>query len=107
MLQTATDHLNRLSDMDISVAGTSKFLSLYIGAQLLMSQILESGMWSNPSGLPTQQFNNLKTNLQQLLQNCLMLQHLFVGLNDAEICTVKQFRLRALAMNLVYIVKGI
>lgn len=92
--------------MDASVAGTSKFLSLYIGAQLLMSQILEKGLWANPSNLATQQSNNLKTNIQQLLQNCLMLQHLFVGLSAVESCAVKQFRLRALALNLVYIVKG-
>lgn len=106
LLQTAKEHLNRLSNMDASVAGTAKFTSLYIGAQLLMSQILEHGLWSNPTTLAAQQANTLKTNMQQLLENCLKLQHLFVGLSPAETCVIKQFRLRTLAINLVYIVKG-
>ncbi|KAF2893883.1 hypothetical protein ILUMI_12289 [Ignelater luminosus] len=106
LLQTAKEHLNRLSDMDLTVAGTAQFISLYIGAHLLMSQILEKGLWKNPSTLATQQANNLKTNIQQLLENCLKMQFLFVGLSPVESCSVKQFRLRALALNLIYIVKG-
>lgn len=106
MLQTAKDHLNRLSDMDSTVAGTAQFTSLYIGAQLLLYQILEKGFWMNPVTLATQQANNLKTSIQNLLQLCLKLQFFFVGLSSAEECAVKQFRLRALALNLVYIVKG-
>lgn len=106
LLQTAKGHLHRLSDMDSTVAGTAQFTALYIGAQLLMTQILHNGLWANPSNLATQQANNLKTNIQQLLENCLKLQYLFVGLSPNESCAVKQFRLRALALNLVYVVKG-
>ncbi|KAK4880692.1 hypothetical protein RN001_008838 [Aquatica leii] len=106
LLKTAKDHLNRLSEMDVSVAGTAQFTSLYIGAQLLISQILEKGLWKNPSTLATQQANILKTNIQQLLEKCSKMQYLFVGLGPYESCSVKQFRLRALALNLIYIVKG-
>lgn len=106
LLQTAKEHLNRLSEMDLTVAGTAQFISLYIGAHLLMSQILEKGLWKNPNALATQQANNLKTNIQKLLENCLKMQFLFVGLSPVESCSVKQFRLRALALNLIYIVKG-
>lgn len=105
LLQMAKEHLNRLSEMDKTVAGAAKFLSFYIEAQLLMSQILEKGVWLNPTNLATQQANNLKTSIHQLLQNCLMLQQFFVGLSPAESCLVKQFRLRAMAMDLVYFVK--
>ncbi|KAJ8918318.1 hypothetical protein NQ315_008011 [Exocentrus adspersus] len=106
LLQTAKEHLNRLSEMDSTVAGTAQFTSLYIGAQLHISQILEKGFWANPGTLATQQANTLKTSIQNLLQDCLMLQFFFVGLSPVEKCAVKQFRLRALALNLVYIVKG-
>lgn len=105
-MQTAKEQLNRLSDMDVAVSGTAQFTALYIGAQLQILQILDKGYWVNPATLATQQQNTLKTNIQILLEYCLKLQFFFVGLNPAEQCAIKQFRLRALALNLVYIVKG-
>ncbi|XP_050295660.1 integrator complex subunit 4 [Anthonomus grandis grandis] len=106
LLQKAKEQLNRLSDMDSTVSGTAQFTALYIGAQLQILQILDRGSWANPTSLATQQQNTLKTNIQILLEHCLKLQFFFVGLNAEEQCAVKQFRLRALALNLVYIVKG-
>ncbi|KAJ8975599.1 hypothetical protein NQ317_004440 [Molorchus minor] len=94
------------SEMDSTVAGTAQFTSLYIGAQLQISQTLEKGFWAKPGTLATQQANNLKTSIHNLLQHCLKLQFFFVGLSPVEQCAVKQIRLRALALNLVYIVKG-
>lgn len=32
-------HINRLAEMDEAVAGTAQFTALYIGVQLLMTQI--------------------------------------------------------------------
>ncbi|CAH1100024.1 unnamed protein product [Psylliodes chrysocephalus] len=106
LLQTAKEHLNRLSEMDSTVAGTAQFTALFISAHLEILQILEKGFWANPSTLATQQSNNLKTSIQNLLQLCLKLQFFFVGLGSVEQCAVKQLRLQALALNLVYIVKG-
>lgn len=106
LLQLAKEHLLRLSEIDATVSGTSQFTALFIGAQLLMTQILCNGWCMNPSTLATQQINNLKTNIKQLLENCLKLQFLFVGLGSSEICAIKELRLRALALNLIYIVKG-
>ncbi|XP_072398264.1 integrator complex subunit 4 [Diabrotica undecimpunctata] len=106
LLQTAKEHLHRLSEMDATVAGTAQFTALYISAQLEIFQVLEKGFWANPSILATQQSHNLKTSIQNLLQLCLKLQFFFVGLSSVEQCSVKQLRLQALALNLVYIVKG-
>lgn len=106
LYQTAREHLQRLSDMDKTVAGTAQFIAHYIGGQLLFSQILEMGQLANPGTLATQQANILKTHIQQLLEHCLKLQHFFVGLGPLERCAVKQFQLRVLGLNLVYIVKG-
>ncbi|KAK9869888.1 hypothetical protein WA026_003608 [Henosepilachna vigintioctopunctata] len=106
LLQTAKEQLNRLSKIDQAVAGTAQFTALYIGAQLIYSQIIEKGFWSNPRTSATQQAHNLKTNIQNLLEHCLKLQFFFVGLSPQDKCAVKQFQLRALALNLVHIVKG-
>ncbi|KAL1514289.1 hypothetical protein ABEB36_003569 [Hypothenemus hampei] len=106
LLQTAKEQLNRLSEMDVTVSGTAQFTALYIGAQLQILQILDGGYWVSPTTLATQQQNTLKTNIQILLEYCLKLQFFFVGLSAAEQCAVKQFRLRALALHLIFIVKG-
>ncbi|XP_022910802.2 integrator complex subunit 4 isoform X2 [Onthophagus taurus] len=106
LLLKAKEHLLRLSEMDQQVSGTAQFTALYIGAQILMLQIFKKGAWMNPTSLATQQSNNLKANIQSLLEHCLKLQHLFVGFSAKELCVIKQFRLRALAINLVHIVKG-
>lgn len=107
MFQAAKEHLNRLSEMDATVAGTAQFIALYIGGQKLFAQIMEKGQLTNPSALATQQANILKTHIRYLLEHSLTLQHFFVGLGPAEQCAVKQFKLKVLALNLVYVVKGL
>lgn len=57
--------------MDEAVAGTAQFTALYIGVQLLMTQILDHELWANPVTLASQQVQMLRNNIQQLLQNCL------------------------------------
>jgi integrator complex subunit 4 len=37
---------------------------------------------------------------------CCRLQHLFVGLKEEDLAAVKQFKLKALALQLVYIVRA-
>ncbi|XP_044751822.1 integrator complex subunit 4 [Coccinella septempunctata] len=106
LLQTAKDHLNRLSKIDPAVAGTAQFTALFIGAQLIYSQIMENGYWANPTSSATHQSHNLITSIQNLLEHCLKLQFFFVGLSPADRCAVKQMHMKALALNLVYIVKG-
>lgn len=106
LFQTAKEHLKRLSDVDDTVAGTAQFIALYIGGQLLFTQILESGLLSNPGTLATQPSNIVKSQINQLLEHCLKLEHFFVGLSPEERCIIKQFKLKVLGLNLVYIVKG-
>lgn len=57
--------------MDEGVAGAAEFTALYIGAQLLMGQILSHELWKNPVTLASQQEQMLRNSIQQLLQNCL------------------------------------
>lgn len=102
----AREHLNRLSEMDATVAGTAQFIGLFMAGQLLFAKTLEKGQWASSGTLPTQQANILKTHIQQLLENCLKLQHFFVGLGPVERSAVKQFHLKVLGLNLVYVVKG-
>ncbi|XP_045472488.1 integrator complex subunit 4 [Harmonia axyridis] len=106
ILQTARDHLNRLSLIDSGVAGTAQFTSYFIGAQLIYFRIMENGYWANPTSLASHQAHNLTTNIQNLLEHCLKLQFFFVGLSAEDKCAVKQLHMKALALNLIYIVKG-
>lgn len=56
--------------MDEAVAGAAQFTALYIGAQLLMAQILSHELWANAVTLASQQAQMLRNNIQHLLQNC-------------------------------------
>lgn len=57
--------------MDETVAGAAQFTALYIGAELLMVQILNHELWINSVTLASQQVQMLRKNIQQLLQKCL------------------------------------
>lgn len=57
--------------MDEAVAGAAQFTALFIGAQLLMTQILAHELWASPVTLASQQSQMLKNSIQQLLQHCL------------------------------------
>ncbi|XP_067013887.2 integrator complex subunit 4 isoform X2 [Anabrus simplex] len=106
LLEAAQRDLTRLADIDGSVSGTARFAALYIGSQLLLGKVVSNRMWANPAALATQQGNVIRNSIAQLLQNCLKLQYLFIGLQEEELAAVRQFKLKALALQLVYIVRG-
>ncbi|XP_069683725.1 integrator complex subunit 4 [Periplaneta americana] len=106
LLEAAQRDLNRLATIDSAVAGAAQFSALYIGSQLLIGKLLSNRLWANPSTLATQQGNIIRNSITQLLQHCLKLQHLFVGLKEEDLAAVKQFKLKALALQLVYIVRA-
>ncbi|KAK3907732.1 Integrator complex subunit 4 [Frankliniella fusca] len=106
LMEAAQRDLSRLAAIDSAVSGAAEFTALFIGSQLLMEQVLSNRLWSNPASLATQQGNIIRTSITTLLQNCLKLQHMFMGLRSTELAAVKQFKLKALALQLVYIVTG-
>lgn len=106
LMEAAQKDLSRLAAIDSAVSGAAEFTALFIGSQLLMEQVLSNRLWSNPASLATQQGNIIRTSITTLLQNCLKLQHMFMGLRSTELAAVKQFKLKALALQLVYIVTG-
>ncbi|XP_034232413.1 integrator complex subunit 4 isoform X1 [Thrips palmi] len=106
LMEAAQRDLSRLATIDSAVSGAAEFTALFIGSQLLMEQVLSNRLWSNPASLATQQGNIIRTTITTLLQNCLKLQHMFMGLGSVELAAVKQFKLKALALQLVYIVTG-
>ncbi|KAJ9583048.1 hypothetical protein L9F63_022613 [Diploptera punctata] len=106
LLEAAQRDLTRLATIDSAVAGAAQFCALYIGSQLLMGKLLSNRLWANPSTLATQQGNIIRNSITLLLQHCLKLQHLFVGLREEDLAAVKQFKLKALALQLVYIVRA-
>lgn len=106
LLESAKNHLTCLSEMDSTVSGAAQFSALFIEAQIIFAQLLEKYFWISPVRFMAQQVNNIKSKIQNLLQCCLKLRYFFIGLNSEEKCAVKQFQLKALALNLVLIVKG-
>lgn len=66
-------------------------------------------------GVIYQRGNNLITithfvseikSLFKIIPTIFRLEHLFVGVSDVEICAIKQFRLKALAIHLVFVVRA-
>jgi integrator complex subunit 4 len=106
LLEATQRDLTRLATIDSAVAGAAQFSALYIGSQLLMGKLLSNKLWANPSTLATQQGSIIRNSITQLLQHCLKLQHLFVGLKEVDLAAVKQFKMKALALQLVYIVRA-
>nr|CAD7442838.1 unnamed protein product [Timema bartmani] len=106
LMEACRHDLSRLATIDRAIPGALQFSALYISSQLLMMDILSNKLWSNPSALASQQGNVVKNCISQLLSQCLKLQHLYVGLNTEDLSCVKQFKLKALALQLVYIVRG-
>ncbi|XP_050525128.1 integrator complex subunit 4 [Daktulosphaira vitifoliae] len=107
MLETYYHNLIRLAQLDQSVNGTAELSALYIHSQLLLNTVLNNNnktFYSN--AVSTHQANNVRTNISQLLQNTLKMQYLFVGLSMQELASIKQFKLKVIALLLVYIVKA-
>ncbi|XP_059486442.1 integrator complex subunit 4 [Neocloeon triangulifer] len=106
LLQTAQKTLARLANMDEGLSGASHFMSMLIQAHQLLNKLLASKLWTHPSALASEEGKIIKTQIAELLQICLRLQHVFVGHNDATMSAVRQIKLRALALQLVFTVRG-
>ncbi|XP_050424644.1 integrator complex subunit 4 isoform X2 [Adelges cooleyi] len=107
LLETFYHNVIRVTQLDQSVKGTAELSALYIHSQLLLNFVLNDNnkkYYSN--AVSTHQANNVRTNISQLLQNALKMQYLFVGLSVQELASIKQFKLKMIALLLVYIVKA-
>lgn len=104
LLEVAEKDLARLSQIDTEVAGTAKFNSLFIKSQLLYASIVNNRLWH--SNLGVEQHNLIKNSIGKLLKITMKMQYLFTGLNSAELAAIKQFKLRALGLLLVHLVKS-
>uniref|UniRef100_A0A8D9FEG4 Integrator complex subunit 4 n=1 Tax=Cacopsylla melanoneura TaxID=428564 RepID=A0A8D9FEG4_9HEMI len=101
LLQCAEEDLSRLSKIDSKVSGCAQLITMYINSLLLLHKIIQYKLWysvSSPS--------SIRQNIVQLLQNTLKLEYLFVGLSDADLALIKQFKVKVLALQLVYVVRA-
>ncbi|KAI5745495.1 hypothetical protein M8J76_011490 [Diaphorina citri] len=101
LLQCAEEDLNRLSKIDSQVSGCAQLITLYINSVLLFHKIIEYKLWYSSSSPSL-----IKQNIVQLLQNTLKLEYLFVGLTDVDLALIKQFKVKTLALQLVYVVRA-
>jgi integrator complex subunit 4 len=97
-------HLQRLAEVDQEVSAVAKFTALYIRAQLVFSNCLRSTSWTQLT--QNSQNDSLKLQIQSFLQLCLKMHYCFSGLSVQENAVILQLKLRALAFQLVYIVRG-
>lgn len=105
-LETAISDLERLSEIEPQLSAAAECASFYIQCQLLLAKILSNKSWLNFSAVSPLQSSTLKTLLEQLLQQTFNLNHRFLGLQKQELAALKQLRLRALALQLVVVIKG-
>jgi len=93
-----------LAEVDHEISAAAKFTALYIKAQLVYTNCLGSTSWIQLT--QNSQNQALKQQIETFLQLCLKMQYSFSGLNLEENAVVMQLKLRALAFQLVYIVRG-
>ncbi|KAJ8873576.1 hypothetical protein PR048_024394 [Dryococelus australis] len=106
LMEASRRDLARLAVIDGTIPGALRFSALHLDSQLLMADLLANRLWSHPSALAMQQGSVVRGSITKLLTQCLKLQYLFVGLNAEDLSSVKQLKLKALALQLVYIVRG-
>lgn len=106
LLNSAHTALARLADMDEGLSGAAHFTSRFIKCHLLLNKILSNKVWASPSALASHEGICIKSGVTELLQICLRLQHVFVGHTECVTNAVRQLKLRALALQLLYTVHG-
>lgn len=104
--QTVHSDLVKLADIDPALSPAAHFAALYTHCMLLFSKILSTRNWLTPSSLSMQQSGALKSNVDQLLKNTFRLRHAFTNLSPAEEASIRNLRVRTLALQLVYVVHG-
>ncbi|XP_045620866.1 integrator complex subunit 4 [Procambarus clarkii] len=104
--QTVHSDLVKLADIDPALSPAAHFAALYTQCMLLFSKILSTRNWLTPSSLSMQQSGALKSNVDQLLKNTFRLRHAFTNLSPAEEASIRNLRVRTLALQLVYVVHG-
>ncbi|XP_076344076.1 integrator complex subunit 4 [Tachypleus tridentatus] len=106
ILETAIRDLQRLSEIEPTFSAAANCASQYIQCQLLLTKILSNKNWLSPSTMVSFHGHSLKSSLDQLLHLSFCLNHQFLGLRYSEMARVRQLRLRALALQLVVVIRG-
>ncbi|KAK7078719.1 Integrator complex subunit 4 [Halocaridina rubra] len=104
--ETAYCDMMKLGDIDPSLSAGAQFAALYTQCMLLFNKIMSTRNWLTPSTLSQQQSGALKSHVDQLLRNTFRLRHAFTNLSSNEEASIRNLRLRTLALQLVYVVHG-
>ncbi|XP_049803533.1 integrator complex subunit 4 [Schistocerca nitens] len=105
LLAAAQRDLARLAEVGGAAGDAARMSALHVNCQVMLARVLESRLWASPGALASQQGAAVRTNITQLLHDCLRLQYLFIGVSEDDLALVKQLKLKALALQLVYIVR--
>ncbi|XP_076056022.1 integrator complex subunit 4 [Oratosquilla oratoria] len=104
--RTVHSDLIKLADIDPNLSPAANFAAQYTHCMLLFCKILSTRNWLTPSSLSAQQSGALKMTVDQLLRDTFRLKHAFTNLSPTEEASVRNLRVRTLALQLVYVVHG-
>ncbi|XP_037801063.1 integrator complex subunit 4-like [Penaeus monodon] len=104
--QIVHSDLVKLADIDPELSPAAHFAALYTQCMWLFNKILSTRNWLTPSSLSVQQSGALKSNVDQLLRNTFRLRHAFTNLSPQAEASIRNLRVRTLALQLVYVVHG-
>lgn len=90
--------LLKLSALDPTISAAAEFAALYTRCSLLLTRLLNCPGWL--------QQESSGSNVQQLVTLTFKLVHAFTGLGPGDRACARGMRLRALALQLVYVVNG-
>ncbi|KAA0189718.1 hypothetical protein HAZT_HAZT006298 [Hyalella azteca] len=90
--------LQKLSALDPTMSAAAQFAALYTRCTLLLTRLLSCPTWL--------QQESSGSNVQQLVTLTFRLVHAFSGLGPGDRACARGIRLRALALQLVYVVNG-
>lgn len=90
--------LQKLSALDPTMSAAAEFAALYTRCSLLLTRLLNCSGWL--------QQESSGSNVQQLVSLTFRLVHAFTGLGRGDRACARGMRLRALALQLVYVVNG-
>ncbi|XP_070538096.1 integrator complex subunit 4-like [Ptychodera flava] len=98
--------LNRVAELQPSLAANAEFSSLYIQCQLLLTKALKDTQWSVPTPLCPQHSVMSTAAINEVLQYTHRMEQLFMGLSGQDVAAIRQLRVRTWTIELILELRG-
>ncbi|XP_077987926.1 integrator complex subunit 4-like [Glandiceps talaboti] len=105
-MQMIIRDLNRVAELQPSLAANAEFSSLYVQCQLLITKALKDKQWSVPTPLCPQHSVMAMAAIKQVLESTHRMEQLFLGLSGQDTAAIRQLRVRAWTVQLILELRG-